>query len=254
MSLLAGLSSVLAVHAHPDDETLSTGALLAHMAAGGAQIWVLTCTRGERGEVVPGPLAQLAGTPELTVHRADELRRALAVLGVSRHAYLGTDPARKTGLAQRIYRDSGMVWVSPTVAGPVPDGDEQALTAADIADPVADLAALLDVWRPDVVITYDADGGYGHPDHIRVHQICAQACGSRNVKMLEVIPPDRPTAGLPGIEWLDLSAELTCVQEALRQHVSQLTVHGAHVVHSGGQREDILLRCGLREHHATDNS
>ena len=89
------------IHAHPDDETLATGALIAWLVASGHEVSLLTATRGERGEVVPGPLSHLAGTPALETHREGELAGALRVLGVARHAFLGDPPA---GPGRR-YRD-----------------------------------------------------------------------------------------------------------------------------------------------------
>ena len=111
------------VHAHPDDETLASGALIAHLVHLGHRVSVLTATRGEMGEVVPGPLSQLAGTPELELRREQELAGALDVLGVTDHAFLGTPPARAGGSVRR-YLDSGMRWVSEHVAGAAERADD----------------------------------------------------------------------------------------------------------------------------------
>lgn len=94
MSLLDGTDSVLFVHAHPDDETIATGALIAELVARGTRVFLLTATRGERGEVVPGPLARLAGTEELTRVREWELQRASETLGIGQQFWLGEPPAR----------------------------------------------------------------------------------------------------------------------------------------------------------------
>ena len=80
------MSNITFVHAHPDDETIATGALIRHLVDAGHTVTVLTATRGELGDVVPGPLSHLAGTPELESHRQQELAGALAVLGVAEHA------------------------------------------------------------------------------------------------------------------------------------------------------------------------
>ena len=85
---------VVFLHAHPDDETLATGVLLADLVDAGHQVAVVTATRGELGAVVPGPLSALEGTPELVEHRLGELAGALAELGVTDHVFLGTPPAR----------------------------------------------------------------------------------------------------------------------------------------------------------------
>src|SRR5699024_2726508 len=106
----SGAKRVMFVHAHPDDETIATGGTLAALAEAGLEPLVVTLTRGERGEVVDGPLAHLAGTDGLAPHRQAELAAALAMLGVERHAFLGVPPARAEGLPPTIYEDSGMAW------------------------------------------------------------------------------------------------------------------------------------------------
>src|SRR5690554_3155725 len=105
-----GRSRVLFVHAHPDDETITTGGTLAALAEAGREPLLVTLTRGERGEVMPGPLEALAGTHGLAVVRQNELKTALGMLGTERHLFLGVPPARAAGLAPTIYEDSGMRW------------------------------------------------------------------------------------------------------------------------------------------------
>ena len=241
-SILDGVTRILFAHAHPDYETLATGAVIAHCVSRGITCDVLTATRGEMGEVVPGPLSHLAGTPALEEHRAGELAGALEALGVTRHAFLGTAPARAAGLDTRVYRDSGMEWIRPGLAGPADASDERSLTFAPLADVAADLAALITAWQPDLVVTYDAGGGYGHPDHVRVFEATREVCRATGVPMAEV----RNERG-EGVEWFDLSSELPVVAEALRHHATQLTVqpNGTDVVHSGGQREAIVTSVGL---------
>ena len=160
---------VLFVHAHPDDETISTGATIATLVARGSEVTVLTCTRGELGEVIPAELQYLLASPaDVGEYRLGELRAALAALGVSDHRMLGDVTARWPGRAPRTYADSGMKWGS---GGPEPldSPDEGSLTAADQGEVAADIAAVLVSLEPDVVVSYDSDGGYGHPDHVRVH-------------------------------------------------------------------------------------
>ncbi|WEO76164.1 PIG-L family deacetylase [Cryobacterium sp. SO2] len=243
MSLLDGRSSVLFVHAHPDDETISTGALIAEFVARGSTVTLLTCSRGERGEVVAGPLTALAGTAELAAERERELARATGILGISDRFWLGEAPARAHGLAARRYRDSGMVWIRPGLAGPAADAAEDALSVAPLAEVADDIAALITALQPALVISYDDGGGYGHPDHVRAHVATLAACAATGTPFAEVL--EAPAADA---EWFELPQHLTVVTDALRAHASQLTVHGAFIVHSGGQREAIGTSVGLRPH------
>lgn len=155
---------LLFVHAHPDDESLSNGATIAHYTARGAQVHVVTCTLGEEGEVIGDRWAQLAAdrADQLGGYRIGELRQALAALGVGDPIYLG-------GAGR--WRDSGM-------AGTEPRGGYRTVPRFVDADEVAavgELVALIRELRPHVVVTYDPDGGYGHPDHIRTHAVCTAA-------------------------------------------------------------------------------
>ncbi len=150
---------VVAVHAHPDDETLATGLTLAHHARAGDEVHVITCTLGEEGEVITPGLAHLEGTEELAPHRRGEVARAAAVLGV-RHHWLGGDPPP--------WRDSGMAG-SPAAAHP------RAFAGVAVEEAAAVLGAQLALLRPDVVLTYDPEGGYGHPDHVQTHRVTVAA-------------------------------------------------------------------------------
>ncbi|GAA1171170.1 N-acetyl-1-D-myo-inositol-2-amino-2-deoxy-alpha-D -glucopyranoside deacetylase [Ornithinimicrobium humiphilum] len=150
---------VVAVHAHPDDETLATGVALASHAAAGDEVHVITCTLGEEGEVIPPELVHLEGTGDLGPHRVGEVRAATAVLG-ARHHWLGGDPPR--------WRDSGMAG-SPAAAHP------RAFASADVGEAAGVLADLLEELRPDLVLTYDPHGGYGHPDHVQTHRVTVAA-------------------------------------------------------------------------------
>ncbi|MFT2817956.1 PIG-L family deacetylase [Leifsonia sp. A12D58] len=234
-------ASVLFVHAHPDDETISTGALIAEFVARGATVWLLTATRGERGEVVAGPLSALEGTAELSIERDRELRCAIETLGLTDQFWLGEPPARAAAQAPRRYLDSGMTWIRPGLAGPAPDSDDAALAVAPLAEVTADIAALIAHLRPALVVSYDNGGGYGHPDHVRVHDATVQACRENAVPFAEVRGTQAADA-----EWFDLRAHLGTVTAALRCHATQLTVHGTDIVHSGGQREPITTSVGLR--------
>ena len=245
MSLLDGQGSVLFVHAHPDDETISTGALIAEFVARGSVVYLVTCSRGERGEVVAGPLTALAGTAELARERERELARATRILGITERFWLGEPPARVQGLVSRRYRDSGMVWIRPGLAGPAADAAEDALSVAPLAEVADDIVALIAVLRPTLVVSYDDGGGYGHPDHVRAHEAAVLASSATGTPFAEVL--ERPA---DDGEWYDLPEHLALVTDALRAHASQLTVHGTDIVHSGGQREAIGTSAGLRLHPA----
>lgn len=161
-----GFARLLFVHAHPDDETLTTGVTMASYAARGHDVHLLTCTLGEEGEVIPAAMAHRCSDRDdtLGLARREELRAATAVLGVV-HSVLGEDPAR--GVASR-YRDSGM-------AGTRGAEHPNAFARADIDDAAAMVAAHIKALRPDVVVTYDRLGGYGHPDHVQTHRVTMSA-------------------------------------------------------------------------------
>lgn len=165
---------LLAVHAHPDDETLSTGALLTAWAAAGRPVTVVTCTRGERGEVIPPELAPLADDPAaLAAHREAELAAALGALGVVDHVFLDRVPG--AGDAAARFEDSGMAWVRPGHAGAGADVPAGAFVAVDVADAAERLADVIRDRRPDVVVGYEPGGGYGHPDHVHAHRVMTAA-------------------------------------------------------------------------------
>jgi N-acetyl-1-D-myo-inositol-2-amino-2-deoxy-alpha-D-glucopyranoside deacetylase len=166
---------LVAVHAHPDDETLATGALLATWAAAGRPVMVVTATRGERGEVLGPALAHLQGDgPALAAHRETELAAALAALGVHEHAFLDALPGWSGGRLE----DSGMAWADEgrrAVAAPEAVAAGTAFAAQDTDALAAPLARLLVGRRPDVLVTYEPGGGYGHPDHVRAHDVVERA-------------------------------------------------------------------------------
>lgn len=251
-----GLRRVLFAHAHPDDETLATGCLIADLVGRGVEVGVVTATRGERGQVREGTLAHLAGTDALVEHRAGELAEALRTLGVGWHAVLGTPPARAAGLPPRVYRDSGMRWLTATLAGPAEDVTPDALTSADVQVAAVDLAAAVTAYHPDLLVSYDITGGYGHPDHVRMHAVTLTAAELTGVPTAELVMPggDTPDLHLPGrqtssdeaLTWFDLPETLPTVQAALAAYGSQLRVEGRDVVHVGERREPIVTKVGLR--------
>lgn len=171
---------VLAVYAHPDDETLQAGALLALAAAQHRRVVVVTATRGERGELIGSP--QLEGSDAVAPLRARELDAALAALGVSEHHWLddlaqsGAEPTTQpSSPAAARWTDSGMAWVGPGQAGPAPDAGPDALTAGDLEQQAGALAALVRELRPTLVVCDEPGGSYGHPDHIRTHRLTVAA-------------------------------------------------------------------------------
>jgi len=241
VSILHARESVLLAHAHPDDETISTGALIAELVARGTRVSLLTASRGEKGEVVRGPLSGLEGTDALTSERERELHRAADALGIAERFWLGESPARSAGLAPRRYRDSGMKWIRPGLAGPADDVDDDTLVRAPLDEVTTDLAALIAHLRPSLVVSYDNGGGYGHPDHVRMHEAALAASRALNTPFAEILHEPATDA-----EWFALDTHLDTVSAALRCHASQLTVDGAHIVHSGGQRDAITTSFGLR--------
>ncbi|RBY79527.1 N-acetyl-1-D-myo-inositol-2-amino-2-deoxy-alpha-D-glucopyranoside deacetylase [Geodermatophilus sp. TF02-6] len=152
---------LLLVHAHPDDETINNGATMARYVAEGAQVTLLTCTLGEEGEVLV-PELELLGpehADQLGGYRIAELRAAMDALGVTDWRFLG-GPGR--------YRDSGMM-------GTPANDRPRAFWRADLDEAVAHAVAVVREVRPQVVVTYDENGGYGHPDHIQAHRVAMGA-------------------------------------------------------------------------------
>jgi N-acetyl-1-D-myo-inositol-2-amino-2-deoxy-alpha-D-glucopyranoside deacetylase len=137
-----------------------------------------------------------------------------------------------------------MRWVRPGVAGPADSSDARSLTAAPLADVVADLAAVVAVERPDLIVSYDDAGGYGHPDHLRAREAALAVARASDIRFAELI--DDPK--LPGTEWFSLEHQRDAVLAALRSHRTQLTVDtdGRQLTHSGGQRQDVETDIGLR--------
>ncbi len=159
---------LLLVHAHPDDETIGQGATMARYVAEGRGVTVVTCTGGEMGEILVPELEHLADDRDggLAEHRREELAAAMAVLGVTDHRYLG-------GFGT--YRDSGMQWHPDGHAVPADETDPKAFWNADLTEAADHLVAVVREVRPQVLVTYDPFGGYGHPDHIQAHRVATYA-------------------------------------------------------------------------------
>ncbi|WP_435125784.1 N-acetyl-1-D-myo-inositol-2-amino-2-deoxy-alpha-D-glucopyranoside deacetylase [Actinacidiphila sp. bgisy144] len=238
---------LLLVHAHPDDETINNGATMARYAAEGALVTLVTCTLGEEGEVIPPELAHLAADRDDTLgaHRIGELSAAMAALGVTDHRFLG-GPGR--------YRDSGMMGVAQ-------NDDPACFWRADLDEAAGHLADVILEVRPQVLVTYDDNGGYGHPDHIQAHRVAMRGCelaagrGHRIDRVYETCTPrsvvragfdrvaargrDIPFAGvatpddIPGVVddalvtvAVDGSAYADRKRAAMRAHATQIAVDG----------------------------
>jgi N-acetyl-1-D-myo-inositol-2-amino-2-deoxy-alpha-D-glucopyranoside deacetylase len=225
--------SLLLVHAHPDDESIGTGATMAKYAAEGAQVTLVTCTLGELGEIIPPALRHLL-PDELGEHRIGELEAACAALGVTDHRFLG-------GAGR--YRDSGMMGL--------PDNDDpRCFWQANVDEAAAQLKMIIEEVAADVIISYDANGFYGHPDHIQAHRVAWRAFEQtsqatkfyatamprsvlaeavklpadswfvRNTDLSHSVPGDQVTTAIDAGKYLD--AKLT----AMRAHETQSTVDG----------------------------
>lgn len=224
---------VVFVHAHPDDETLATGATLATLVDSGAIVTVVTCTLGERGEVIPPDLQHLTGAA-LGQHRRGELDAALAILGVTDHRILGEANARWQQRPPRRYVDSGMQWGS-TGAARLDELDPESLLAADAGEVAADIAAVLVDVEPHVVVSYAADGGYGHPDHVRVHEAARTAADVLGVPFY-VVDSEGTRRG-PVV--VDPAPMLDRKRRALRAHATQVVVAGDEYSMSSGKPRPI---------------
>ena len=239
---------LLLVHAHPDDESIATGATMARYAAEGAAVTLVTCTLGELGEIIPPDLAHLAADRDggLGQYRIGELATACAALGVTDHRFLG-------GAGR--WQDSGMMGEpSNQAAG--------CFWQADVDEAAAALLEVIRDVRPQVMVSYDANGFYGHPDHIQAHRVAMRAFGKAGglvrkmyantvpksvlVGMVERMrgsdPAERPAAGtgftpvqsageLPfGVPdevvttEVDAAAYLDAKLNAMRAHATQISV------------------------------
>ncbi len=175
---------LLLVHAHPDDESINNGATMARYVDDGIGVTLVTCTAGEMGEVLVPDLAYLAYDDKggLGEHRRGELDEAMKVLGVTDHRFLG-------GFGR--FHDSGMAWHEDghaIAAEVVPDN---AFWHADLTEAADELVKVIREVRPQVLVTYDQFGGYGHPDHIQAHRVAMYAA------QLAAVPSYRLELGEP---------------------------------------------------------
>jgi N-acetyl-1-D-myo-inositol-2-amino-2-deoxy-alpha-D-glucopyranoside deacetylase len=243
---------LLLVHAHPDDESIGTGATMARYAAEGAQVTLVTCTLGELGEVIPPEFGHLAAGREnrLGEHRIGELAAACAALGVTDHRFLG-------GAGR--WRDSGMM-------GEPSNDDPRCFWRAGVDEAAAQLAVVIREVRPQVLVTYDENGLYGHPDHIQAHRVALRAvtvaarapdpAGGRAAPWrvarcyATAVPQSvAEAAGLPF--WMpdeqvtaqiDGATHLAAKTAALRAHATQIAVDGDRFALADGAWRPIMAR------------
>jgi N-acetyl-1-D-myo-inositol-2-amino-2-deoxy-alpha-D-glucopyranoside deacetylase len=177
MSSIPAARRMVLVHAHPDDESIGTGATMARYAAEGAHVTLVTCTLGEEGEVLVPDLHRLRAeeADQLGGYRIGELSAAMQALGVADFRFLGQ--------AGR-WRDSGMM-------GTPSNEHPRCFWRADLREATRELTAVLREVRPQVLVTYDESGGYGHPDHIQAHRVAMAAVDAAADPMLA------PEAGDP---------------------------------------------------------
>ncbi len=221
---------LLLVHAHPDDESIGTGATMAQYAAQGAHVTLVTCTLGELGEIIPQQLAHLAADREdrLGEHRIGELAAACAALGVTDHRFLG-------GAGR--WRDSGMMGTPGNEAPGCFWQADPGQAAAALAEVIADV-------RPQVLVSYDDHGGYGHPDHIQAHRVARRAfqlaaAGPHPVAKLYATA--QPGSAQVTTE-IDATAYLPAKLAAMRAHATQISVDGESFALSNNVRQTALGR------------
>lgn len=168
----AGGLRLLAVHAHPDDESSKGAATMAKYIAEGHQVMVVSCTGGEAGSVLNSAMDRPEIHSNMTEIRREEMARAAKILGVE-HRWLG-------------FVDSGLPEGDPKP--PLPEGS---FAVVPLEEPTERLVEVIREFRPHVVLTYDENGGYPHPDHVRCHEVSVAAFDAAGE------PDQFPSAGPP---------------------------------------------------------
>ena len=229
---------LMIVHAHPDDESLFSGHLIAHALRAGAAVKVVTLTRGEMGHAQSKELEYLNNdTQAMALFREQELSKALQAFEGVEHSYLG----------QRAYRDSGMRINAWGKVGKPRKLDEMSLAAAGTSVVGEDLAQEIKDFRPDTVVTYDVKGGYGHPDHKAAHAAVAWAIRHLQKSRIrpqfwEIVEPGKSF----DVEFGDeQTAEIK--KTALQAHGSQIEVSGDEIIYNGKTRMRLSDKERLRK-------
>lgn len=237
------MTRLLFVHAHPDDETLATGVAILHHVEHGDEVHVLTATLGEEGEVIPAELAHLEGADgdPLAGHRRGELAGAVAELGVTHHL-LGAESAAD----EPAYRDSGMVG-SEAFAHP------RSFAGSELSEVAELMRSTISAIAPDVVVTYDAQGGYGHPDHIRVHDAVRVALAEMPSAPALFVTLTPRSWVVEDREWLasNLPSETPYAVPAVDDPVAPSVVDDDVVTHAVEDRSVVPRQQAALRHHAT---
>ncbi len=210
---------LLLVHAHPDDESIGTGGTMAKYAAQGVRVTLVTCTLGEMGEIIPPALRHLS-PDALGEYRIGELSAACDALGVDDHRFLG-GPGR--------WRDSGMM-------GTRANDDPRCFWQADVDEAAGLLADVIREVRPDAIVSYDANGFYGHPDHIQAHRVTRRARElAGGSSLYATAAPD--FAGVT--TRIDVTIYLPQKFAAMRAHATQITVTEPYFALSNNIRHEV---------------
>ena len=209
MSLDPADRRLLLVHAHPDDETIGTGATMAKYVADGAQVTLITCTLGEEGEVLVPELEHLSVEHDdaLGPHRVGELADAMAILGVTDHRFLG---------GEGHFRDSGMKWAENGSATARDETRPDTFWHADLREAADLMVQVIRETRPQVLVAYDEFGGYGHPDHVQAHRVATYGADLAAVRSYK--PELGEAWDVPKIYWTAMSQrEMSDGIRALRE-------------------------------------
>lgn len=222
---------VLFVHAQPHDESMSTGGTISALVDAGAQVTVVTCTRGELAAAVESGLghesaAALRDPAELREQRDREHADALRILGVADHRYLGDPDARWPGRRAREYLDSGVHWDESGRPRYLDVIDPRSLLAADPGEVAADIASVISAVDPSVVVSYDPSGGYRHPDQVRAQEAARRAAEVLGVAYYAIVPA---AASRAATVTMDVSEVLERKRAAIAAHGSRLSVVGDNV-------------------------
>lgn len=254
MNWFDGAKRVLFVHAHPDDETILTGGTIAALQEQGQEPAILTFTRGEMGEVRPEAEEAMHNLGLVSL-RALELESALQALFGKKesitHTFLGSHPARAAGLEPRIYADSGMEWGDDGFARASSEVGVNAVTKAAVTDVIADTLAYADSVGADAIVSYDANGGYGHPDHVLAHRVARSVAHGLEIAFWSIeegAVAEKQDLN-EGLLRIDVTSWLQQKLSALRAYSSQLEVLSQEELqHVGGQRQAISSVEVFRRH------